>query len=211
VERDLSEQVRLRRFLSRERQLWRVGKRYIAGVDEAGRGPLAGPVVAAAVMFSSDVWIPGVDDSKKLSPAKREELYSEIRDRAVSLGVGIVDQRVIDVINIREASLIAMESALSQLKPQPEYVLVDGNYFRSTSLPFEAIVHGDETVFSIAAASIVAKVVRDRMMEGFHRLYPQYGFDRHKGYATMQHVKAIAEFGLCNIHRRSFHVRRVVV
>jgi len=201
----------LRRFLSRERQLWRIGKRYIAGVDEAGRGPLAGPVVAAAVMFPSDVWIPGVDDSKKLSPAKREELYSEIRDRAVSLGVGIVDQRVIDVINIREASLIAMESALSQLKPQPEYVLVDGNYFRSTSIPFETIVHGDATVFSIAAASIVAKVVRDRMMEGFHRLYPQYGFDRHKGYATMQHVKAIAEFGLCNIHRRSFHVRRVVV
>lgn len=209
VRSDLSEQVRLRRLLSRERQLWRVGRRYVAGVDEAGRGPLAGPVVAAAVMFPTDVWIPGVDDSKRLSPSKREELFSEIRDHAISLGVGIVDRSVIDAINIREASLIAMKSALSQLKPQPEYVLVDGNYFRSSSVPFETIVHGDAKVFSIAAASIAAKVIRDRLMQDLHLRYPEYGFDRHKGYATKQHIEAIQVFGRCDIHRQSFHLRRV--
>lgn len=209
AKKDLRETVRLRRLLSRERQLWRVGRRYLAGLDEAGRGPLAGPVVAAAVMFPSDVWIPGIDDSKRLSYSKREELFSEIRDHAVSVGVGIVDQRVIDVINIREASLMAMESALSQLNPQPDYVLVDGNYFQSNSVPFETIVHGDAKVFSIAAASIVAKVIRDKLMQGLHLRYPEYGFDRHKGYATKQHIAAIQTFGRCEIHRQSFHLRQV--
>jgi ribonuclease HII len=206
---DPGESVRLRRLLSRERQLWRVGSRYVAGVDEAGRGPLAGPVVAAAVVFPRDVWIPGVDDSKKLSPSKREELFSEIRDHAVSMGVGIVDRCVIDIINIREASLMAMKSALSQLNPRPDYVLVDGNYFRSNSVRFETIVHGDAKVFSIAAASIVAKVIRDKLMQGLHLRYPEYGFDRHKGYATKQHIAAIQTFGRCDIHRQTFRVRRV--
>ncbi len=199
----------MRTLLSRERQLWKIGRRYVAGVDEAGRGPLAGPVVAAAVVFPSDVWIPGVNDSKKLSPSKREELFSEIRDHAISLGVGIVDRCVIDVINVREASLMAMKSALSQLNPRPDYVLVDGNYFRSSSVPFETIVHGDARVFSIAAASIVAKVIRDRLMQGLHLQYPEYGFDRHKGYATKQHIAAIQTFGRCDIHRQTFRVRRV--
>jgi len=209
MKQDLSEPVRLRRLLSREHRLWKAGRRYIAGVDEAGRGPLAGPVVAAAVIFPSDVWIPGVDDSKKLSQSKREELFSEIRDHAISLGVGIVDQRVIDSINIREASLMAMESALSQLSPGPDYVLVDGNYFRSHSVPFETIVHGDARVFSIAAASIVAKVIRDNLMKGLHLRHPEYGFDRHKGYATRQHIEAIQTFGLCDIHRLSFHLHQL--
>jgi ribonuclease HII len=208
VKRDFSEPARLRRLLSRERQLWRVGRRYVAGIDEAGRGPLAGPVVAAAVVFPNDVWIPWVDDSKKLSPSKREELFEEIRDHALSLGVGIVDQRVIDVINIREASLMAMKSAISQLSPRPDYVLVDGSYFRSSSVPFETIVHGDARVFSIAAASIVAKVIRDKLMQGLHLRYPEYGFDRHKGYATKQHIAAIQTFGRCDVHRRSFHLHR---
>jgi len=209
MKKDLDERNRMQKFLSRERQLWRNGRRYIAGVDEAGRGPLAGPVVAAAVIFSSDVWIPGVDDSKKLSQSRREELFSEIRARAVSLGAGIVDQRVIDSINIREASLIAMESALSQLNPRPDYVLVDGNYFRSHSVPFETIVHGDAKVFSIAAASIVAKVIRDNLMKGLHLRHPEYGFDRHKGYATRQHIEAIQMFGRCDIHRLSFHIHQL--
>jgi ribonuclease HII len=202
------ESIRLRSLLSRERYLWKVGKRYVAGVDEAGRGPLAGPVVAAAVIFPTDVWIPGIDDSKKLSPSKREELFSHIQEKAMSLGVGIIDRGVIDAINIREATLMAMKSALSQLKPQPEYVLVDGNYFRSSSVAFETIIHGDAKVFSIAAASIVAKVIRDRLMQGLHLRYPEYGFNRHKGYATKQHIAAIQAFGRCEIHRQSFRVRR---
>jgi ribonuclease HII len=182
---------------------------HIAGVDEAGRGPLAGPVVAAAVVFPKDVWIPGIDDSKKLSPSAREELFSDICRCAVTFGVGVVDQSVIDVINIREASLMAMKSALSQLNPKPDYILVDGNYFRSSSVPFEAIIHGDAKVFSIAAASIVAKVIRDRLMQILHLRYPEYGFDRHKGYATKQHIAAIQAFGRCEIHRQSFRVHQV--
>jgi ribonuclease HII len=201
------ERVRLSRLLSRERKLWRSGLQHIAGVDEVGRGPLAGPVVAAAVVFPKDVWIPGIDDSKKLSPSAREELFSDILACAVTFGVGVVDQAVIDVINIREASLMAMKSALSQLNPKPDYILVDGNYFRSSSVPFETIVHGDAKVFSIAAASIVAKVVRDRMMNGYHLRHPEYGFDRHKGYATRQHIEAIKRFGSCDLHRRSFRVK----
>jgi ribonuclease HII len=209
AKKDLNETVRLRRLLSRERQLWRAGRRHLAGLDEAGRGPLAGPVVAAAVMFPSDVWIPGIADSKRLSYSKREELFSEIRDHAISLGVGIVDQCVIDAINIREASLMAMKSALSQLNPKPDYVLVDGNYFQSRRVPFETIVHGDAKVFSIAAASIVAKVIRDKLMKALHLRYPEYGFDRHKGYATKEHIAAIQRFGRCDIHRQSFHLRQV--
>jgi ribonuclease HII len=204
---DHYERVRLSRLLSRERKLWKIGLQHIAGVDEVGRGPLAGPVVAAAVVFPEDVWIAGVDDSKKLSPSAREELFSDIQECAVTLGVGIVDQAVIDVINIREASLMAMRSALSQLNPQPDCVLVDGNYFRSSSVPFEAIIHGDAKVFSIAAASIVAKVVRDRIMISYHLRHPEYGFNRHKGYPTRQHIEAIRKFGSCDLHRRSFRVR----
>jgi ribonuclease HII len=204
---DHHERVRLSRLLSRERKLWKIGLQHIAGVDEVGRGPLAGPVVAAAVIFPKDVWIPGIDDSKKLSPSAREELFLDIRECAVSVGVGVVDQAVIDIINIREASLMAMKSALSQLNPHPDYVLVDGNYFHGDSVPHKTIIHGDSKAFCIAAASIIAKVVRDRMMNGYHLRYPAYGFDRHKGYATRQHIEAIKKFGSCALHRRSFHIR----
>jgi ribonuclease HII len=208
---DHHERVRLSRLLSRERRLWKSGLQHIAGVDEVGRGPLAGPVVAAAVVFPKDVWIPGIDDSKKLSPSAREELFLDIRECAVTFGVGVVDQAVIDVINIREASLMAMKSALSQLSPQPEYVLVDGNYFRGDSVPHETIIHGDAKIFSIAAASIIAKVVRDRMMNGYHLRHPEYGFNRHKGYPTRQHIEAIKRFGSCDLHRRSFRVRSLEI
>jgi ribonuclease HII len=208
---DYRELVRLSRLLSRERRLWKSGLQYIAGVDEVGRGPLAGPVVAAAVVFPKDVYIPGIDDSKKLSPSTREELFSEIREGALTFGVGVVDQAVIDVINIREASLLAMKSALCQLALRPEYVLVDGNYFHGSPVPHETIVHGDAKVFSIAAASIVAKVVRDRMMNGYHLRHPEYGFNRHKGYPTRQHIEAIKRFGSCDLHRRSFRVRSLEI
>lgn len=198
-------------MLTRERRLWRSGVHYVAGVDEAGRGPLAGPVVAAAVIFSRGVYIPGVDDSKRLSRNKREELYAQIQGHALSVGIGVVDHREIDVMNIREASLCAMGKAITELFPQPEFLLVDGNYYRDGVIPAKTIIHGDAKCFSIAAASIVAKVTRDRLMEQLHGLYPSYGFDRHKGYATREHIRAINKFGLCEIHRRSFHVRRVEV
>ena len=182
---------------------------YIAGVDEAGRGPLAGPVVAAAVIFPQGVWIPGVDDSKKVPQSRREELFLKIQDQALSIGVGIVDHIVVDAINVREASLLAMKSAISELTIEPDLLLIDGNYFRDSPMSFKTIVHGDAKVFSIAAASIVAKVIRDRFMNGLHHRYPQYGFDHNKGYATKQHIRAIERFGLCDIHRRTFHVRHV--
>ena len=205
----MGERARLARLLARERQLWSHGVEYVAGVDEAGRGPLAGPVVAAAVIFPKDAWISGINDSKKLSPRKRDELFGKIQEHALSVGVGIVNQQVIDAINVREASFLAMKNAVAQLSLRPDRVLVDGNYFRDSSVPYETIVHGDAKVFSIAAASIVAKVVRDRLMQGFHRRYPQYGFDRHKGYATEQHIEAIQKFGFCEIHRHSFHVKQL--
>lgn len=197
------------RVLTRERQLWRSGRRYVAGVDEAGRGPLAGPVVAAAVIFPTDVRISGIKDSKKLTRTRREELFLEICDRARSVGVGIVEPLLIDALNIREATLLAMKKAILRLTTQPDYVLVDGNYFRDGIIPYETIVRGDSNCFSIAAASIIAKVVRDRLMEELHPHYPTYGFNQHKGYGTEQHIRAIEMFGLCQIHRRSFHVKRL--
>ncbi len=202
-----SERVRLSKLLTRERRLWKRGVRYVAGVDEAGRGPLAGPVVAAAVVFPKGVWIPGVDDSKKLSRAKRESLFLEIQKNAISVGIGVVSHQRIDVVNIRQASLVAMEQAISRLNPKPEYLLIDGNYFRDGKVPYRTIVGGDAKSFSIASASIVAKVTRDRLMEQLHLCFPLYGFDRHKGYATKAHLQAIEKYGLSNVHRRSFHVR----
>ncbi len=205
-----SEGIRLARLLARECHLWRKGVRHIAGVDEAGRGPLAGPVVAAAVIFPHTARIPGVDDSKKLSPLKREELFTEIQKHALSVGVGVVQPQIIDILNIREASLLAMMQAITQLNPSPNYLLVDGNYFQGNGIPFRTIVRGDARCFSIAAASIIAKVTRDRIMEELHLRYPFYGFARHKGYATRQHVQAIREYGLSDIHRQSFRIRELM-
>ena len=178
----------------------------VAGVDEAGRGPLAGPVVAAAVVFPPDAWIDGVNDSKKLTPARRSELYDRILERAVGVGVGVVGHEVIDRINILQASHRAMEEAVAELKPPPEYLLVDGRGLHEFSVPFLAIVDGDARSFSIAAASIMAKVTRDRLMEKFDTEFPQYGFAHHKGYGTRQHYEALQRFGPCEIHRRSFRL-----
>jgi len=187
-----------------ERTLWKDGLQYVAGIDEAGRGPLAGPVVAAAVIFPTETIIEGVDDSKKLPEKKREELYPIIMEQAVGVGIGVVDHTTIDQINILQATHRAMEIALQQLQAPAQYVLVDGNSFGKSDVPYKTIIDGDALSFTIAAASIVAKVTRDRMMREYDKKFPEYGFAQHKGYGTRFHREAILKYGLCEIHRRTF-------
>jgi ribonuclease HII len=187
-----------------EKKATREGYNNIAGVDEAGRGPLAGPVVSAAVILPQALPVAGVIDSKKLSAKNRSRLYEEIYSHAVSIGIGIVDPAEIDRINILRASLLAMSMAVENLRPQPECLLIDGPFQVSTHLPQKPIVKGDALSVSIAAASIVAKVTRDRLMEIYDEYYPQFGFFRHKGYPTRAHKAAIRKFGYCPIHRRTF-------
>jgi ribonuclease HII len=187
-----------------ERFFWERGMINIAGVDEAGRGPLAGPVVAAAVVFPMDQWIEDVDDSKKLTEGKREELFDEIYSKALGVAVSVVDHRTIDRINILQASVLAMQQAVETVSVKPDIVLADGVSFRHGSLRYENIIDGDAKCFSIAAASIVAKVTRDRLMMKYDEEFPMYGFARHKGYATKEHLEAIRALGMCEIHRRSF-------
>jgi ribonuclease HII len=187
-----------------ERDLHLCGVRYIAGVDEAGRGPLAGPVVAAAVILPEGVGIPGVDDSKKLTASQRDELFDVIMCTALATGTGIVDHREIDRCNILQATFSAMHLAIGALAIVPEHILVDGNRFNGTGIPFTTIIGGDGISQSIAAASIIAKVTRDRILCDFDRTYPVYGFARHKGYGTAAHRAAIVEHGPCPIHRLTF-------
>jgi ribonuclease HII len=181
----------------------------VAGIDEVGRGPLAGPVVAAAVVFQAGTFITGVDDSKKLTPRARAGLFDKIMSRALAVGIGSADNNVIDQVNILNATFLAMDRAVGSLGVRPGHLIVDGNLFRpgtaTSGIPFSTIIGGDGACFSIAAASIVAKVTRDRLMEKFDRVYPGYGFARHKGYGTADHRAAILRLGLCPIHRRSFH------
>lgn len=193
--------------LNHERELWRMGKARVAGVDEAGRGPLAGPVVAAAVMFEQEFIIPEVDDSKLLSEDTREILYSQIMGCAVAVGIGIVNHTIIDEINILNATFKAMHVAIDQLAISPAHLLIDGNRFDGCNIPFTTIVDGDALCFSIAAASIVAKVTRDRLMIDYDAQFPGYGFAKHKGYATREHRDAISRLGYCEIHRHSFALR----
>jgi ribonuclease HII len=181
------------------------GRRSIAGVDEAGRGPLAGPVVAAAVIFPEECFLPGVFDSKQLTAEEREIRYALILSHALGVGVGIVGHEIIDRVNILNATFLAMHRALAQLPVRPDYLLIDGNRFLDIGIPFTTVVRGDALCFTVAAASIVAKVTRDRMMVDYDTQFPGYGFARHKGYATEEHREAIARLGLCDIHRRSFH------
>lgn len=188
-----------------ERKLYQKGFVRLAGIDEAGRGPLAGPVVAAAVILPQRFRNPGIRDSKQLTPARRLELYARIYRLSVSVGVGIVDAMEIDRINILQASLLAMSMAVRNLNPPPDYLLVDGNFPMPLNLPQRPIPHGDALSISISAASIVAKVTRDRLMERYNEDYPQYGFAGHKGYATRVHREAIRRHGCCPIHRRTFH------
>ena len=187
-----------------ERQCHRGGYRAVAGIDEAGRGPLAGPVVAAAVIFPRG-WIDEeVVDSKKLSPKKREELHDRILSCSQSVGIGIVDQGEIDRTNILQATLKSMEIAIGRLSPPPDYLLVDGINGVPIPIPQRLIKRGDTLSISIAAASIVAKVTRDKLMMEYHEKYPQYNFAKHKGYGTREHLEAIREFGYCELHRKSF-------
>lgn len=176
----------------------------IAGVDEAGRGPLAGPVVSAAVVVPENFCVTGVADSKQLSPRKRLLLYDEIYEHAVIVGIGIIDPVEIERINILGAALLSMALAVDNLRPRPDLLLVDGKFNIPRKVPQQAIVKGDALSVSIGAASIVAKVTRDRLMERYHDDYPQYGFAHHKGYPTRAHKAAIREFGCCPIHRRTF-------
>ena len=187
-----------------EAQAWRTGLTRVAGVDEAGRGPLAGPVVAAAVVIAPDRRIRGLADSKVLPPDRREELYGLIQERAVAVGVGIVDHLTIDRINILEATRLAMGQALTALALIPELIITDFVPLRIVPCPQRNLVDGDARCASVAAASIVAKVTRDRLMCELDTKFPAYGFARHKGYATAEHIAAIDRHGLCPLHRRSF-------
>ena len=176
----------------------------VAGVDEAGRGPLAGPVVAAAVVLPEGCSIPGIDDSKKLTPLKRERLYHEIQNGALNLAVGISSVEEIDRHNILQASLMAMRRAVLGLKQKPAYILVDAVHITGINIPQLPIIKGDGKSLSIAAASIIAKVTRDRMMQELDKHFPAYGFAQNKGYGTYEHIKALKCYGQCAIHRRTF-------
>jgi len=176
----------------------------ICGVDEAGRGPLAGPVCAAAVILPAGLEIPGLDDSKKLSDKKRRELYPIIKEKAVAYGIAFADHTEIDEINILQATYLAMERAMAQLSVKPDLALIDGNRAKDFGLPVQTVVHGDSLSANIAAASVLAKVTRDDVMAELAEQYPQYGFEIHKGYGTKSHYAALAEHGPSNVHRRTF-------
>lgn len=180
------------------------GYEWICGVDEAGRGPLAGPVCAAAVILPAGLEVPGLDDSKKLTDKRRRELYDVITERAVAYGIALIDEKRIDEINILQATFRAMEEAVSKLSPQPDLALIDGNREPVLSMACETIVGGDGKCAAIAAASILAKVTRDRLMEELDEQYPEYGFAVHKGYGTRRHYDALRKYGPCPIHRQSF-------
>ncbi len=187
-----------------DREIMRQGYPIIAGADEAGRGPLAGPVFACAIIMREDRIIDSVNDSKKLSEKKREELYDIILEHAIDYCVASVNETVIDEINILNATMLAFKNALDGLKQVPSLSLIDGNQDRGITIPHRCIIKGDATSYHIAAASIVAKVSRDRYIRQQAERYPQYGFEQHKGYGTKAHVEAIQQYGLCDIHRKTF-------
>ena len=195
---------RLNSMLEIENMLYDKGYKYICGVDEAGRGPLCGPVVAAAVILKKGDIIEGVNDSKKLSEKKREKLYEDIMAKAISVGIGISDVDVIEEINILNATKKAMCEAISNLEIKPEYALIDGNQGIDIDIAYDTVVKGDLKSESIAAASIIAKVTRDRLLREYDKKYPEYGFAKHKGYGTKAHIEAIQKYGLLPVHRPSF-------
>jgi len=201
-----------------EKKLWRQGYNFVVGLDEAGRGPLAGPVVAAAVTVKSlsykVIKLKGINDSKKLSAQKREYFYNIlINHKDIKWGIGIVPEKIIDKINILEATKLAMQKAISQLSYKPhgrdvckttDFLLIDGNFKIKSEIPQKSVIKGDQKVFSCAAAGIIAKVTRDRIMQKMHKKYPKYGFAYHKGYGTILHIKNLKSFGPCKIHRKTF-------
>lgn len=204
--REASLRARQEELLAIERKLSAAGKKGIAGVDEAGRGPLAGPVVAAAVILPEDLIFPGLDDSKKVSAHRREELFERITGKAVAWGIGMADNDEIDEIGILAAAMKAMRNAVGTMKVEPDIVLVDGNQSPKLACEEMLVVNGDARCRCIAAASIIAKVTRDRIMVEMDRLFPGYGFARHKGYGASRHVAALREKGPCTIHRFSFKI-----
>ncbi len=187
-----------------EERAFRQGYKFIAGLDEAGRGALAGPVVSAAVIFPREIEISGVDDSKKLTPSQRESLYKTIIEKSLAVGVGIEDNNAIDEINILQAALFSMKRAILGLSIKPDYLLVDGNCSVPINIPQKCIIKGDSSSVSVAAASIIAKVTRDRLMVEYDGRFPGYGFAGHKGYGSASHLRAIAELKPCPIHRKTF-------
>lgn len=203
-DKHLQELARLEEILTYERGCWEAGYELVAGIDEVGRGPLAGPVVAAAVILPKECKIEGVNDSKKLSAKKREELYDIILEKALSYGIGIVSNERIDEINILQATYEAMREALSQLSPKADYILADAVTIPMVSTPQRGIIKGDAKSMSIGAASIVAKVYRDRLMEAFDEVYPGYGFGANKGYGSAEHIEGIKKLGITPIHRKTF-------
>ena len=196
---------RLTKLKEIEELMYVPGTNYICGIDEAGRGPLAGPVVVAAVIMPRDSMIEGVNDSKKVSEKKRELLYDQITKEALAWGVGIIDQKEIDRINILNATKQGVTVAIKELRKRPDRILVDAlTGIDTLGIPYTPIVKGDAKCYSIAAASIIAKVTRDRIMRQWDEIYPQYGFEKHKGYGTAAHIAAIKQYGLCPLHRLSF-------
>jgi ribonuclease HII len=200
------EHARLEGLRRHEAQQWARGATLVAGVDEAGRGPLAGPVFAAAVVLPRNTEIHGIDDSKKLSPAKREQLYGRIRAEAVAVGVGSASEKVIDEVNILRATFRAMRDAVASLERRPDHVLVDGDAIPDLDVPQTPVHRGDERSAAIAAASIIAKVTRDRLLVEYDARFPGYGFAQHKGYGTPEHIAALTRLGPCEIHRQSFRI-----
>ena len=187
-----------------EKEARKQGYSKIAGIDEAGRGPLAGPVVAAAIILPQAFHLPRLDDSKRLSPQRREQLFDAIYEQAVTIGIGIVDPIEIDRVNILQASLLSMRIAVDNLRPAPDYLLIDGTFPIRSPVPQRVIKHGDRRSLSIAAASVIAKVTRDRLMRLYDGEFPQFGFRENKGYSTEKHRAAIRTFGCCSIHRKTF-------
>lgn len=199
------EEERLKQLKQIEEEIYNTGVETICGIDEAGRGPLAGPVVVAAVIMPRDSFIEGVNDSKKVSEKKRELLYDLITKEAIAWGVGIIDQKEIDRINILNATKEGLTTAIKNLEVKPDRIIVDAlKGIDTLGIPYTSIIKGDAKCYSIAAASIIAKVTRDRIMRQWDEIYPQYGFEKHKGYGTAMHMQAIREYGLCPLHRRSF-------
>lgn len=186
-----------------EKEIWQNGQTYIAGIDEVGRGPLAGPVVSAAVILPKDFHVLEINDSKQLSEKKRQVLFEKIKAEAISIGVGIIDEQTIDQVNIYQASKLAMVQAVEQLTPQPEHLLIDAMTL-PLPMPQENLIKGDARSISIAAASIVAKVIRDEMMKDYGLTYPEYDFEHNAGYGTKKHLEGIEKYGITPIHRKTF-------
>ena len=199
------EEGRLIKLKEIEKEFFDKGIKYIAGIDEAGRGPLAGPVVVSSVILKPDSMIEGVNDSKKISENKRERLYETIINEAISYGVGIIYPEEIDEINILQATKKGLTMAIKQMKQKPNIIMVDAlTGIDTLGIPYKSIIKGDAKCYSISAASIIAKVTRDRIMREWDKVYPEYGFAAHKGYGTAKHIAVLKEYGPCPIHRRSF-------